>query len=297
MFGFDLLTDVKVLDLTTRLPGPMSSMILNSLGATVDKVENSDIGSDPFNSEDYLKHAPHFKDWYQKLNKKKDIFQISFKDNKKFLIQKIQEANIVLIPDGNYFNSLLKEVPPQNCAIIKLSGGKNEWKSLHDLNALALTDMFKYHCNDSDMPPYLPFAGISYAHYLATLAIALLRKVEKSGKTNSQTVYLKDVSEFIFNSLATSKTHENGKFLHNGSFPCYQIYKTLDSKKVCLAAVEEKYWINLNQAFNLELNSSDRFDTSGKTLNYLKNIFSKLHSGEINKQIKKAQLCLTIVLD
>jgi crotonobetainyl-CoA:carnitine CoA-transferase CaiB-like acyl-CoA transferase len=292
---FNFLDDINILDFTTRLPGPFSTMVLASLGAKVIKLENSDIAGDPFNSKAYTNHAPHFEDWYNQMNLSKEVHLFSFSEQQERIQTKIAKANIIFIPESNFFDSLFSKMDIDNKVIIKLSGGRDEWKSLHDLNALALTKSFNEHIKASDMPPYLPLAGLSFAQYLATTALAVLRKVEKENKTITQTLYLKDVTLFILDTLHSDKSAESGKFLHNGAFPCYQIYKSKDGKALCLASVEDKYWENIQKAFNITLKLEDRFDTSEKTANLLKKMFSKLHSDEIREKIKDTQTCLTIV--
>lgn len=291
---FDYLEDVQVLDLSTRLPGPMATMILSSLGAKVTKVENLDIGADPFQDKKYLEHAPHFKDWYDQLNKDKSIIQFSFSQNTEKLRVLLHSAQIILLPDVKFFDVLLKSLDLKNKAIIKLSGGKGEWKSLHDLNALALTKSFHYHYQDSNLPPYLPFAGIGYAQYLASACLGILRKVERTNITQTEIIYLKEVTEYILDALHSEQVTSPNKFLHNGAFPCYQIFKTQDDKAICLAAVEEKYWRNFVKAFSLDLNDEQRFDSSGKTTEILQNMFAKLTSDEIRHMTKNTELCLTV---
>jgi crotonobetainyl-CoA:carnitine CoA-transferase CaiB-like acyl-CoA transferase len=272
----------------------MATMILASLGANVVKIENLDIGADPFQDIQYLEHAPHFEDWYNNLNENKDVLQLSFSKNKEKLEELLNSAHIILIPDVKFFNQMFENLSLQNKAIIKLSGGKGEWKALHDLNALALTRSFKFHCKESSLPPYLPFAGISYAQYLSTACLGILRKVEKSNKTHSETIYLKEVTDFILDSLHSEQVTSPNKFLHNGAFPCYQMYKTSDAKTVCLAAVEGKYWRNFTELFKLDIIEDQRFDASGKTTETLKNMFANLSSDEIRSMTKNTELCLTI---
>lgn len=292
--NFNFLNDVCVVDFTTRLPGPMSTMVLKSLGAEVLKVENTDISPDPFKDPGYLQHAPHFEDWYDNINTGKIITKASFSKDKVLLQSILSKSNIILVPDIKFFQSLLSEFQLNNKAIIKLSGGKDEWSSLHDLNALALTNSFQVHLQSNGSPPYLPLAGITYAQYLATAALGLLRSVEKDGKTKTETIYLKDVSQLILDSLHSNKSIKNGKYLHNGAFPCYQVYYSKDGFAICLAAVEEKYWNNFVDIFEIDLSEEKRFDPTGKSTELIKNMFAKLRADEISSKSKKAEICLTI---
>lgn len=291
----NLLDDVTICDFTTRLPGPMSTFILRSLGAKIIKVENSAIGGDAFQNSDYLTHAPHFKDWYDNLNQEKEIYQIDFSKEITKLSSFIEKSQIIIVPESKFFKTFLEKFNLDNKAIVKLSGGKGEWKSLHDLNALALTKTFNSHLKDTQAPPYLPFAGISFAQFIATASLALLRKAERTKQSITQTLYLKDITTHILDSLYSEQVSSPNKFLHNGAFPCYQVYLSQDQKYVCVAAVEEKYWNNLQKAFNLQFEPEDRFDLSNKTTKTLKKLFSKLNSNEISTQIKNIETCITII--
>ena len=136
----------------------------------------------------------------QTLNASKNIFQFNYTKDFDKILEQALKANIIIIGDSRSSNELLKLLLPQlrKCAIIKLSGGKDEWKNLHDLNALALTKTFHLHLENELSPPYLPFAGISFGQYIATFSLALLRSVENKRTSQVESVYLKDVTEFIF---------------------------------------------------------------------------------------------------
>jgi alpha-methylacyl-CoA racemase len=290
----NFLSDVIVADFSSRLPGPLSTMILTQLGAEVFKIEGSEKNGDPFNSEDLNTYAPHFRDWYKKLNKHKRIIKTTYDHSDTLLRDILAKSNIIIIPDNKFYNNLISKFKLDNHVILKLAGGKDDWKFIHDLNALALTRSFLDHLKSSPTPPFLPIAGISFGQQIATISLAVLRQVEIKKETISKVIYLKDVSENMLGSLDTDKYSLNGKLLHNGAFPCYNIYITQDLKYICLAAIEEKFWNNLINAFNLELELKDRFDTSEKVHIYLKKVFSKLNSDEIREKMKMAPMCLTI---
>lgn len=270
-------------------------MVLASFGAHVIKIENTDYGPDPFISEEAKKYTPHFEDWYKKINKEKKVIKFSFSKKESLLFDHMNKANIIIIPDSTFFNDCISKILKEEITIIKITGGKDEWRSLHDLNALALTNTFKEHLKNDEFPPYLPFAGISFAQYIATTSLAALRKTEQTKKQFTCILYLKEITKFLLDSLESQKVSINERFLHNGAYPCYQIYKSLDKKSICLAAIETKYWNNFLNCFNLVGPDLKRFDTTNKTTILLKNMFSKLNSDEIREKTKHTQTCLTIV--
>ena len=133
------------------------------------------------------------------LNKDKKIHALDINHDKKKLETLSESADAFIIPDHPRFIEFAKSMKPK--VIIRSSGGKDEWKSLHDLNALGMSRTFKLHLEDSSHPPYLPFAGINYGQNLATTLLAALSHSNKTDKVVNEVVYLKDVTENIFNTL------------------------------------------------------------------------------------------------
>ncbi len=297
---FNLLDDLDVLDFTTRLPGPFSSFILAHLGANVTKLEDLDHNGDAFSDPAYLQHTPHFLDWYQNLNDNKRIQELSFSRDQDKVATLIKEAQIILIPDSRFFKEYIHQFELDQKVVIRLAGGKDEWRSLHDLNALALTKSFNFHLQETQTPPYLPIAGINYGHFLASFSLAALRKVEKNTETEPRTIeetlYLKDITESILDVFYSELTTSPHRFLHNGSFPCYQVYTTKDGQFACFAGIEEKFWRNFQKVFGIKLELDDRFDLSGKTEDKIQKLFAKLYGHEVEALITNDMpICLTLV--
>ncbi len=287
-----LLEGITIVDFSARLPGPLASQVLSSLGASIIKLENTDIGGDPFNNDAYTNDAPYFKDWYQQLNAGKEIVSLGFEEDKEKIKSLIESSDLILINESKYLLNYIKDLSPKPTLII--SAGKGQFRFLHDLNAMGVTKVFKEHLKNSSTPPFLPFAGMIYGQQLATTALALILKSQKTNEQLTQTIYLKDTTEDIFNLLHSDQYLPNGKFLHNGAFPCYNTYELKDGAYVCLGAVEDKFWIPFTQCFDLQLSVEDKFDLSGKVHNILKKLFAKYNSSEIKEKIVDKELCLTI---
>jgi crotonobetainyl-CoA:carnitine CoA-transferase CaiB-like acyl-CoA transferase len=85
------------------------------------------------------------------------------------------------------------------------------------------------------------------------------------------------------------------KFLHNGVFPCYSLYKTKDDKYIALAAVEEKFWLRFCEVFQIHT-QLDRFYNQDQTLfNMLANIIGNLTQSEIAKLSESEDICLSVI--
>lgn len=290
----DLLQGLTVVDFTGRLPGPMGSMILTQLGAKVIKIENSN-RPDPFSTQELQKVNPCFKDWYEQLNLDKKIVRFDFEKQKDLIKQTIQKVDALLVPDHPVFIDFVHSLQSECKVMIKLAGGVGQWKSLHDLNALALSKTFALHSLDSKFPPYLPFAGMAFGQYIATTILAGVFRAQKTGQNVAEVIYLKDITLRIFDALYSESFQKHPRQLHNGVFPAYRMYHSQDQKILCLAAIEEKYWKRFIDCFGLELTMEDRFDTGPKTAKILEKTFEKLDANVIKDKIKDYDVCLTIL--
>ena len=285
----DTLSEILILDFTTRLPGPMSTMQLKDLGAEVIKVENTDIGEDPFKKGLLIEVAPYFKDWYDQINSSKEIQSFSFKKENARLLDLINKSDLIVAPHNSYFKNLLKE---STSSVLYIAGGKGEYKSLHDLNALAMSQTFSQNLKAGGDLPYLPFAGICFSQKIALESMALLLNKEKKSKT----VYLKDLSQDIFDKLYSTLTLNSSKqFLHTGAFPCYTVYELADGHKACFAAIEEKFWNRFCELLEFPFSESDRFDLSGKVYSTIQEKLNNFQSHELSELIKGHDICLTII--
>jgi len=145
----NLLEGITVVDFTTRLPGPLGSMILKEFGAKVIKLESS-LHGDQFNNPKVYESNPCFLDWYKNLNQDKSIYSVDFESEKSKLKTLVSNSDAILIPDHPKFINLLDEITQDTKVVIRLSGGIGEWKSLHDLNALGFTKTFSLHANTTN---------------------------------------------------------------------------------------------------------------------------------------------------
>jgi crotonobetainyl-CoA:carnitine CoA-transferase CaiB-like acyl-CoA transferase len=286
----DLLVGVKVLDLTQRLPGPFTTKILSNLGAEVTKL--SPLGKkDAFLTQGKVDSL--FLVWYNNLNENKELEEVDFNSR---LQAYIDESDLIVYPKG--FKKDLFDF--SNKAILIVAGGKKN-TSMHDLNALASTKafhLFTHNKKDKKVdPPYLPFAGIAFSQQMATEAVASIFKSKMQRVQVETTVYLDESVKFIFDHFWNIDIEKENrfKFLHNGRFPSYNLYRTKDDLYVAIAAVEEHFWIKFCEIFNLPLKKEDRFDTSGTVFNELINMFGKLTLGEIVHKIGDQDICLTPV--
>jgi alpha-methylacyl-CoA racemase len=302
-----LLDGVKIIDLSHRLPGPLCGKILSDLGADVIKIEDNEF-KDPFLSGLFAKFDSSFIHWYEELNTNKKILRFDF--NSKEDIQKIGEiiknadAVIMGVPHKtrtklNITNENLNYNKP--FVVIELLASKKDNISMHDLNALADTGLLSLHVMDRKdeiiSPPLLPISGITFGHKGATDLIAGMYKSKISNSTVFVKTYLDEATENILGIFWPKKDRQLGRkeFLHNGKYPCYNIYKTKDAKYVALAAVEDKYWLRFCELFKID-KTINRFEyDTPSSFEIIANAINIFSANEIAKIIKTEDLCLSII--
>lgn len=298
----------KIIDLTHRLPGPLAGKILSDLGAQVIKIEDEK-HKDPFLSGMFSEFDRSFEDWYEKLNAKKQVLRLNFKtENIKELIQEIiKDADGILlslspklkITLGLDDESLKNSERP--IAVVELEASSTHNKAMHDLNALALSGFLSLHVahetRDIVDPPFLPVAGIAFGQQVATELLANLLNAKSANKTVKSVSYLHDTAENLFKPFWSPdlRSQKKTRFLHNGAYPCYSLYRTKDSQYVAVAAVEEKFWVDLKETFAIPLELPERFLTDENAFNKVAQVFAKLTAVEIEQKSQNKELCLSIV--
>jgi alpha-methylacyl-CoA racemase len=305
--SFKPLSGMTIIDLTHRLPGPLCGKILVDLGAKVIKIEDH-IFRDPFLSGLFAQFDSSFISWYENLNANKSIERFDFnspEDQKKI-------HNLVINADA-----VLMGLPPKTreklkltdadlkfkkpMVVIELLASKDEKKSMHDLNALAMTGLLTLHVADQKAkivdPPFLPIAGISFGHKAATDLLAAYILSSKKNETQFVKTYLDQATRELLGIFWTASDRELGrtKFLHNGIYPCYSLYQTKDHKYIALAAVEDKFWNRFCEVFKITT-EHDRFYNKDQSLFLaISNEISKFTSKEIESLIQNEDLCLSII--
>jgi alpha-methylacyl-CoA racemase len=302
-----LLEGFTVLDFTHRLPGPLAGKILVGLGAKVIKVEDV-IFKDPFIEGLFSEFDESFPHWYEELNEQKELLRLDFKsDSIKDEIQCLLQS-----ADG-----ILMGLPPKvqkklgidedslkeknlSIAVVEMLASKEHKSAMHDLNALAMTGLLALHIEGRTepyiSPPFLPIAGIAFGHKAATDLLATMLDVKRKKQAVFHQTYLFESTDEIFGAFWPKKSRGRSKFLHNGLYPCYGLYKTKDQKYVALAAVEEKFWIKFCELFKQEIEPMKRFYTEDKSVfDQISKCFLSYDQSQIEEIIRDEDFCLSLI--
>ena len=301
-----MLEGIKILDFTHRLPGPLAGKILCDMGAEVIKVEDIK-HKDPFLSGMFSEFDQSFENWYEELNKNKQVIRLDFKSptikqEVKKLLENCQGLLLSLSPKLKASLGLTDEdLNHLPLAVVELEASSTHNKAMHDLNALAISGFLSLHVAHEDAPiiapPFMPVAGIAFGQQVATQLLAnIIQSTRTKGFVKSVS-YLHDTAEAILHPFwsTTLRNQKKTKFLHNGAYPCYSLYRTLDAQYVAVAAVEDKFWTDLKETFAIDLPLERRFETSDNAFNAVASVFAKLTADEIEMRAKNKELCLSIV--
>jgi alpha-methylacyl-CoA racemase len=299
---------LKILDLTHRLPGPLAGKVLCDLGYDVFKIEDEK-HKDPFLSGMFSDFDDSFENWYEELNKNKKIVRLDFKapDIKSQLNEYLKDADAVMMSlspklkltlglDDESLKALKRPL-----AVVELEASASHKKAMHDLNALALSGFLSLHVAHTNEqivdPPFFPVAGIAFGQQVATQILAnVIAAREEKGFVKSVS-YLFETAEQILTPFWSKQlqAQKRTKFLHNGAYPCYSLYRLKDGNYAALAAVEDKFWIDLISQFNIALPLENRFDRNHEAFQKVADVFAKMDASEIENATRDKELCLSIV--
>jgi alpha-methylacyl-CoA racemase len=303
-----MLKHLTILDLTHRLPGPLAGKILADMGANVIKLEDEK-HKDPFLSGMFSAFDASFENWYEELNRKKKIVRLDFKaaDIKEQISTYVKSADGIMLSlspklkIGLGLDDLSLQELRRPLAVVELEASSTHNKAMHDLNALAISGLLSLHVAQTDQaivaPPFLPVAGIAFGQQVATQMLANIIQAQQTQQLEKSISYLHDSAESIFQPFWSQELRKQNrtKFLHNGAYPCYALYRTGDAHYVAVAAVEEKFWSELIATFDIPLPLTERFNTEASAFQKVAERFAKLTTIEIETKAKDKELCLSIV--
>ncbi len=297
-----MLTNIKIIDLTARLPGPLAASLLQKKGASVIKVEDL-ARLDPFNCDD-----PLFSAWYREINQHKTIEIIDTKsevDRNKFQ-ELVSKADVIITSGKGELCELASKVKVPVVITLRATKSESEIKLLHDLNILAMKRVLTLHTRMSTdevvAPPFLPVGGIAFASALALDVVSALYQWQVTKVPQAVETSLEEATEQLLSVLCPPELTqgERTRFLHNGSYPCYNIYRTKDRHAVAFAPIESKLWVRFCEIFNCSIDAKSRMTSHEEDPTLIKTVaslFAALTLSEIKSILASVpdgkDLCIT----
>lgn len=306
------LRNLRVLDFSTLLPGPLATLILAEAGAEVIKIERSGSGDEmrsysPKIGSDSVNFAV--------LNRGKKSIAIDLKaaDAVAQLMPLIESADIlveqfrpgVMERLGLGYDRLSKINPRLIwCSITGYgAAGPRAQAAGHDLNYLAETGLLDL-ARGSDGAPALPFtpvADIAGGSYPAVMNIllALIRRAVTGRGARIEIAMTDTLFSLAYWALAqglgTGQWPEPGRALITGGSPCYQIYRCADGRFLAAAPLEQKFWENFCRLIGLAPQHVDDARDSAGTIDAVAAIIASRDAAHWQARFAGEDVCCSIV--
>jgi len=262
------LDNIKVLDFSTLLPGPLAGLVLAEAGAQVIKIERPDFG------EEMRHYQPRWGDEainFTLLNRGKKSLTIDLKDREQInqLKPLICEADILLeqfrpgvMARLGLDYETVKQWNPKliYCSITGYGqSGPKAQQAGHDLNYIGDTGLLDLSMGPAENPTIPPalIADIGGGSYPAVVNVLLaLIARHRTGKGTHLDIAMTDHLFMLMfwaqgQGTTTGQWPQSGKGLLSGGSPRYQVYQTSDNKFIAAAPLEEKFWQNFCRLINL----------------------------------------------
>ena len=253
------LSGVTILDLTRLLPGPMATLHLADMGATVIKIEDKGAG-------DYARTMSHVRNELSQLfiavNRGKQIINLDLKDaaDRDAFLSLVDKADAVIesfrpgVMDrlGLGWETLKARNPKLvMCAITGYGqDGPMALAAGHDINYIGYAGMLAQNTDDEGRPvlPNLQIGdllGGAQSAVQGMLAALLAVKMGQPGRYVDVSMTDAVFAHNIMPLLALNyygKPAEPARDFLTGGVPCYNVYRTSDGRYMAVGALELKFW-------------------------------------------------------
>lgn len=306
------LEGVRVLDLSTLLPGPLATLLLAEAGAEVVKIERPGRGDEMRGYQPRLGAASAN---YAVLNRGKRAFAADFKDpaERDRVLDIAASADVVVEQFRPGVADRLglgyEQVRSRNPRIVYCSitgygsNGPRAGRAGHDLNYLAETGLLGV-VTDADGTPSLPvtvmadIAGGSYPAVMNVL-LALIQRDRTGRGCHLEVSMAHNLQTLAYGYFAAHQgdgrwPRPSAEQLTGGS-PRYQIYATADGRHVAVAALEQKFWDRLTELIGLPEQFRDDDGQEKAVIEAVSRCFAAHSAEHWRKVLDGEDVCTTVV--
>lgn len=309
------LSGLTILDLSTRLPGPLATLMLAQAGARVIKIERPP-------GEEFREYEPQVAGMsahYAWLNRGKECLALDLKadaDRQKFdrlvatadvLVEQFRPGVMKRLGLG-YAQLSAKHPRLIYCAVTGY--GQDDPRSLtaaHDLNYQASAGLAGIvpRGGPRDVPPLPPvllgdIAGGTYPAVMSILMAVLQR--QHTGRGQFLDIAMARNLE-VFNFWATISGHLTGTWpqpgitRHGGGSPRYNLYTARDGKVLAVAALEDRFWQDFLAGIDLKLPSDMEKNDPQAVVALVSARIATADAAEWLGRLEGRDACCNVVLD
>ncbi|MCC0052937.1 MAG: CoA transferase [Rhodobiaceae bacterium] len=275
------LNGIRVLDLTTLLPGPLATLILAEAGADVVKIEAP--------AGEHMRRFPPMRGdrsaLFSMLNRGKRSIALDLKSEhgRASLDALVRAADVLVeqfrpgVLDRLGFDAETLEALNPRLIVCSITGygqdGPKRDTPGHDLNYMAESGLLSVSPGAPESPTVPPalVADIAGGSFPAVINILLaLRQRDLTGKGCRLDIAMTDaLFTLAFWGIAgldaTGKPPRPGGELLSGGSPRYRLYRAADGGLVAVGALEQKFWLRFCALIGLEQTLVDDRDVAATT--------------------------------
>lgn len=239
-----MLEGVRVVAITTNIPGPVAAARLRDLGANVVKIE-------PLRGDPLARAAPA---WYAEIVAGMEVVQFDFSasEARALTAQRLRDADLLLTAMRPRslakaeldWESVHGRFPRLCCVALTGEGPPHEDRAGHDLTYQARAGTI--------VPPAMPrvlVGDMAAAERAVSTGLALLVQRERTGEAAAATVAITDAVLDFGKPYAHGLTNEEGSL--GGGLPAYNIYRAREGW-IAVAALEPHFVERLRAMLGLE---------------------------------------------
>lgn len=253
------LDGIRIIDLTRLLPGPLCTQYLADMGAEVIKIEHPNGGDYARAALDAAPDEPTTTSaFFQTVNRSKHSVTLDLSEagQRTHLIDLVRDADVLVESFRPGVAARLGIGYPEMTAInpglvyVSITGygqsGVLRDKAGHDLNYIAYSGLLDQ-LRDREGEPVIPGFQIADVfggslHGVVSVLMGLVSR-QQSGRGRYVDVSMTDCCKPL--NIGPLTMTQGPASLLDGSFACYQIYRTSDHRHLTVGAGEPKFWHNL----------------------------------------------------
>ena len=255
------LEGIKILDLSTVIPGTFCTMLLGDLGAEVLKVESPgvELGRSP-EGEENRKEAVYFA---PNRNKRSIVLNLKSEAGRQVFYRLAQQADVIVEgfrPGvvkrlGVDYDTINKMNPKIIYCSLSGYGQDGPYHTFpgHDINYISIAGVLGL-IGPREGPPVIPlnlvadFAGASLYGTIGILTALVARN--KTNKGQYLDIAFMDgaislMTWFACSYFFSGSMLKRGETFLHGAYPYYGIYETKDGKYITIGCIELHFWENL----------------------------------------------------